>query len=289
MRRRRNNLSIIRICSLLVFVGALCGNPTGVGGLRDVNMTVPVAVSPGDTVTLHCSYDLEGDPLYTVKWYKGRQEFFRYVPKELPHTRVFPLPGVNVDVSKSGANQVVLLDVQLELAGKYRCEVSADAPTFHTEVVVSHMHVAYLPEGDPKLQVEKRRYAVGDTLRGNCSSPASSPPTNLTWIINGKRMNASFSKQDAVRSDDPQSRKVTTIGLELDMDSSIFQTGKLRVQCVATMFQLYRQEAETILEEERPRLASVLGTRESSLGSATRWRGAWWLLSALALLSFLTR
>jgi hypothetical protein len=45
-----------------------------------------------------------------------------------------------------------------------------------------------LPEGDPKLQVEKRRYAVGDTLRGNCSSPASSPPTNLTWIVNGKRV-----------------------------------------------------------------------------------------------------
>jgi hypothetical protein len=47
-----------------------------------------------------------------------------------------------LQVSKSGANQVVLRDVQLELAGKYRCEVSADAPTFHTEVVVSHMHVA---------------------------------------------------------------------------------------------------------------------------------------------------
>jgi hypothetical protein len=46
-----------------------------------------------------CSYDLEGDPLYTVKWYKGRSEFFRYVPKELPHTRVFPYPGINVDVS----------------------------------------------------------------------------------------------------------------------------------------------------------------------------------------------
>jgi hypothetical protein len=83
-------------------------------------------------------------------------------------------------------------------------------------------------------------------------------------------MNASFSKQDAIRSDDPQSRKVTTIGLELDMDSSTFQTGKLRVQCVATMFQLYRQEAEAILEEERPRLASVLGTRESSLGEWLR-------------------
>ena len=64
-----------------------------------MGVIVPAAVSPGDTVTLQCSYDLEGDELYTVKWYKGRQEFFRYVPKELPHTRVFPLPGVNVDVS----------------------------------------------------------------------------------------------------------------------------------------------------------------------------------------------
>lgn len=52
----------------------------------------------------------------------------------------------------------------------------------------------------------------------------------------------------------------------MDMDSSTFLYGKLRVQCVATMFQLYREEAEAILEEERPRLASVLGTRESSPG-----------------------
>jgi hypothetical protein len=53
--------------------------------------------------------------------------------------------------------------------------------------------LADLPEGDPKLQVEKTRYAVGDTLRGNCSSPASSPPTNLTWIVNGKRASTTYS------------------------------------------------------------------------------------------------
>jgi len=79
-------------------------------------------------------------------------------------------------------------------------------------------------------------------------------------------MNASFWKQDLVRSDDPQSRTVTTIGLEMDMESTTFLSGRLRVQCVATLFQLYREETEMILEEERPRLASVLGTRESSLG-----------------------
>lgn len=72
---------------------------TGCGGLRDVGLMAPLAVPEGGTATLRCTYNLEGDPLYTVKWYKGRQEFFRYVPKEHPNTTVFPLPGVNVDVS----------------------------------------------------------------------------------------------------------------------------------------------------------------------------------------------
>lgn len=72
---------------------------SGVRGLRDVSIKIPLAVAPGSTVTMFCQYDLEKDPLYTVKWYKGREEFFRFVPKELPHTKVFVLPGVNVDVS----------------------------------------------------------------------------------------------------------------------------------------------------------------------------------------------
>ena len=64
-----------------------------------MRVSVPEAVAVGATVTLHCRYDLETDILYSVKWYKGKREFFRYIPKELPHTRVFPLPGIDVDVS----------------------------------------------------------------------------------------------------------------------------------------------------------------------------------------------
>lgn len=71
----------------------------GAGGLRDVVLRVPNAVLAGSDASMLCLYDLEGDQLYTVSWYKGRQEFFRYVLKELPHTRVFALPGINVDVS----------------------------------------------------------------------------------------------------------------------------------------------------------------------------------------------
>lgn len=44
-------------------------------------------------------------------------------------------------VSESGPNQVVLRQVTPELDGKYRCEVSADAPTFQTRIVAAWMHV----------------------------------------------------------------------------------------------------------------------------------------------------
>lgn len=71
-------------------------------GLRDVRVTVPRAARRGDSVVLHCLYDLEGDPLYAVKWYKGRAEFFRYTPKEKPPMKLFQIQGLSdltVDVS----------------------------------------------------------------------------------------------------------------------------------------------------------------------------------------------
>ncbi|KAG8235038.1 hypothetical protein J437_LFUL014985 [Ladona fulva] len=49
----------------------------------------------------------------------------------------------------------------------------------------SNMNSDY-PQGKPTLKVEKRRYGVGDTLRANCTAPASSPPANLTWLLNGR-------------------------------------------------------------------------------------------------------
>lgn len=69
--------------------------------LRNVRVNIPAAAKVMDTVTLQCDFDLEGEPLYTVKWYKGAKEFYRYIPKELPSTLIFPWPGIEVDVSIS--------------------------------------------------------------------------------------------------------------------------------------------------------------------------------------------
>lgn len=48
---------------------------------------------------MECHYDLDGEALYSVKWYKDGNEFYRYVPRDMPPAQVFPLQGVLVDVS----------------------------------------------------------------------------------------------------------------------------------------------------------------------------------------------
>ena len=72
----------------------------GCDGLKDVRLLAPNYVRRGETLTLSCHYDMEQDTLYAVKWYRGNKEFYRYVPKEVPPTQVFPIYGINVDVRK---------------------------------------------------------------------------------------------------------------------------------------------------------------------------------------------
>lgn len=57
--------------------------------LKDVSVTIPAAVKRGDNALLICNYDIENDTLYTVKWYRGRREFYRYTPKENPAGKIF--------------------------------------------------------------------------------------------------------------------------------------------------------------------------------------------------------
>lgn len=54
----------------------------------------------------------------------------------------------------------------------------------------------------------------------------------------------------------------TTVGLQVEVES--FQEGKLRLQCLVQLYDVYSTENQVWLDEDRPRLASVLGTRESS-------------------------
>ncbi|XP_067213651.1 uncharacterized protein [Linepithema humile] len=255
---------------------------SGVHGLSNVSIDIPLAVATGTTVNMSCRYDLQSDMLYTVKWYKG-SEFFRYVPKEMPPIAVFGDLGAKVETNQSDANRVVLKDVQPNHTGKYRCEVSGDSPSFNTVMVAGYMHVASLPNGDPQLRIEKTRYAVGDTVRGNCTVPSGNPPANVTWTVNGTPVNSSFTLKIVDKNDNQQ--QMTIAGLDFETMQDNFRNGILHIVCQANVFHLYQRTADVLLKEERPRLASVLGTRESSyIGNAAKNTAEYFYITAITTL-----
>ncbi|KAF7283581.1 uncharacterized protein LOC143194125 [Rhynchophorus ferrugineus] len=247
----------------------------GVFPLRNVQVTIPKAVKVYDTVTLLCKYDLEGEQLYSVKWYKGNKEFFRYIPKEMPSMLVFPIPGINVDLSKSNANEVVLRDVQREVTGLYRCEVSTDMPNFYTMIVSSYMYVVDIPSENPILHIQ-REFVEGNYLvRANCSAPPSFPAMNITWYINGLKVNENGRKiinLSPIQTFpmDKRRLRMTVSYVSKEINENVFQGGVIKVQCVSTLFHLYKSEDVRYIDDDRPKPwpSSVIGFNGISAGSS---------------------
>ncbi|GBM07971.1 hypothetical protein AVEN_232403-1 [Araneus ventricosus] len=95
-------------------------------------LEVPQLVISGEETTLTCIFDLEEDTLYSIKWYRDDLEFFRYVPSDKPPNQFFPLKGLDIDLGRSSNGTVYIQDVDVSTAGTYKCEISADAPSFQT-------------------------------------------------------------------------------------------------------------------------------------------------------------
>ncbi|KAH0809615.1 hypothetical protein GEV33_013177 [Tenebrio molitor] len=133
-----------------------------------------------------------------------------------------------------------------------------------------------VPEEDPVMTFEKDLLEMGYTIRGNCTAPPSYPPVNITWSLNGKKINESSVKYiplpNAIVTENRRQPFITQSALELEIDSSTFEGGKARLQCVANLFNLYKREVELILEEEkpRPRPSSELRTRDAAGISAKK-------------------
>lgn len=252
-------------------------------GLRAMVVRVPEAAKSGSTVTLGCDYDLENTPLYSVKWYRGDEEFYRYVPKESPPTKVFATSNINVDVHKSNSREVTLHDIQRNLTGFYKCEVSADAPLFHTDIRLGHMMVVEIPEEGPILSITNHKVAPGSKLRANCTAPMAYPAVNLTWYVNGEqvglwvgvmRRNVTFFlqllPQNGIHVSNSVSKQdynpsflnwppleVTSSRLLAVITSEMLKHNRLKLKCIATLFTLYRRSDELEVVEDAPQLALI--------------------------------
>lgn len=232
--------------------------------IENMKLNVPIAVRVGHSVTLGCDYEL-GTSLYSVKWYRNEEEFYRYVPKEAPAIKVFSVKGLDVDVSLSNAHNVTLRTVGSPMFGHFQCEVSEDAPTFHTQILSAPMTVAVVPDGVPVVTVERAGLEHGGPLIAACRSPPSFPAANLTWYVNDQRVPGSTSS--SVTREPGKLEKAIS---RLELTGAGGSWAAIRLRCEATLFRLYRANSlEVEVKPDSPQPASVLLMETSSSGSGS--------------------
>ncbi|KAG8187086.1 hypothetical protein JTE90_023928 [Oedothorax gibbosus] len=97
-----------------------------------LELQVPPSIMRGQSVTLNCTFDLEEDILYSIKWYKNSVEFYRYIPSDRPPGQKYPLQGIYLDSKFPHGPSIHMYKTDLTSEGTYRCEVSSEAPFFDT-------------------------------------------------------------------------------------------------------------------------------------------------------------
>ena len=69
-------------------------------GLSNLRVHIPATIQKGQSPIFECTFTLEDERLYAIKWYRGNYEIFRFIPSEDPPIKTFFLEGYNVSVSQ---------------------------------------------------------------------------------------------------------------------------------------------------------------------------------------------
>ncbi|XP_046620157.1 uncharacterized protein LOC124305127 isoform X1 [Neodiprion virginianus] len=265
-------MSMPIIASLLLFgVVYLPGSHTSAA--KDdiiVSVNVPPQAEVGSTVDFTCHWKLSpGNKLYSVKWYKGEHEFFRYVPEVDPQMKTFHPIGVSVDKEANTEHSVRLTNLTLETSGQYKCEVSTEAPVFAIGYKLANLTVVSLPERKPDITGLYSHYAVGANVTANCTSWPSKPPASISWTVNGEPVpseNTIVYKQPS-----PTAAKGgrTISGLRLEADARYFERdgGTATLRCIAMV------GIKEFVSESRVIEAHVNNERLSAAGDMLRGSG----------------
>ncbi|KAI1303012.1 hypothetical protein HDE_02390 [Halotydeus destructor] len=211
-------------------------------------MDVPSPVTAGESVEITCSYDLQGDRLYSVKYYKNGLEFYRYVPKDWPPAQYLAMPGIKVDVSRSDQNKVYLKHVDLNSAGRYRCEISAEAPSFRTAAAEKEMQIFVLPSDGPRIWSEKVDYKPSEMITVNCTSAKSKPPASLSWFINVEPMGPEHQAEYSTTLH-ADGLETSSLSIRFRLSEKSFKNGVMKLKCIASISEVYTisNEAQLVI------------------------------------------
>ncbi|XP_069177312.1 uncharacterized protein [Procambarus clarkii] len=215
-----------------LLTGILLASTVVCEGLHLRESVIPPYKLRGDTVELRCDYEKGNSSIYSVKWFKDDDEFYRFIPRDSPQYVIYPIAGVSVDETVSKPGRVVLRGVEFATSGQYRCEVSAEGPDFNTVTGKGSLLVVEPPTSGPVITGGKAKYHVNDTVDLACTSSPSQPPTHLSWRVNGRS-----APQEMVTRERPyttQDGLMTQISRLTFMAKPFhFQRGVLRIKCVA--------------------------------------------------------
>ncbi|XP_072938801.1 uncharacterized protein [Epargyreus clarus] len=227
----------------LSLFGLVLWNQGLVEGIRLLELRVPAHAPEGGAALLGCQYDLEGDQLYSVKWYKNQREFYRYVPNNRVPTSHFPTPGITVDITRSSSTVVALTHLTQASAGRYRCEVSGEAPMFATVYEEKDITIHYLPKTGPRISGLMNEYDIGDRVMLNCTSSGSRPEAHLKWLINDRPVVRDHVRGPWYRvSRERMSTTETILELRFTIMPKHFKKGVLSIKCQAVIAPLYQDD-----------------------------------------------
>jgi len=221
----------------------------GVSGIELLDeWALQKSVQKGDKVDLRCNYKLEGENMYSLKWYWDNVEFYRYIPTEEPSTTVFVMPGLEV-LDKSTPTHIILNNAVSDTSGVFKCEVSAGPPRFSTASRTTQIQIVDLPTSKPHIYGLRSQYNIGSLLNLSCESGPSSPPPVLHWFINGVR--ASAKEPERITNMDPVFPLNDKRGISRSMLNWHLIEEKLprhpipvNVKCVAVIKEFYRKSVK---------------------------------------------
>ncbi|XP_070505623.1 uncharacterized protein [Chironomus tepperi] len=199
-------------------------------------------------------YDNEEDmdeTLYSVKWYKDGEEFYRYVPRASNPQNSYSFDGIKVDHKRSNSHKVFLRNVSLKSSGLYKCEVSLEGPSFSSVHGESYMLVVYLPTNGPFINGEEQTYQSGDKLNLNCTSARSHPASKLQFFIND---NPITNPKYIIHYPDTHHNHgliSTSTGLNMRISPQYFEQNTMSIKCVASISPIiWSGNKETIIQQQ---------------------------------------
>ncbi|CAG9785550.1 unnamed protein product [Diatraea saccharalis] len=231
----------MRLLCLTVLFLAL-NQDTVLASVRITELRVEGHVAEGETALLGCKFDMEDDSLYSLRWYKDGREFYRYAPKSIRPTKVFYVPGVNVDLSQSSTNFVTLKHFTRESAGVYRCEVYGESPGFTMVYREKYVAVDLLPKNGPMIIGLQNEYWHGSKMDVNCTTSPSRPEAHLAWYINDQPAPKDYLQGPMIvlPTSHPYSYQAK-LNLRFTVYESHFSHGVLTIKCQATIPPLYNK------------------------------------------------